>query len=133
MPAPEPYLHFAGTAKDALSFYHGVFGGELVLNTYADFNRDDGPADAIAHGILRGPVSLFAADVASGEETFHSKGLMFCLLGTSDPQTLRAWFAALAEGGTVLDDLQERAWGASDGQVLDRHGVRWLVGYEEET
>jgi PhnB protein len=115
-----------------LSFYHGVFGGELILNTYADFNRDDGPADAIAHGMLRGPVSLFAADTAPGEAAFHSQGLMFCLLGTSDPGTLRTWFAALAEGGTVLDDLQVRPWGASDGQVLDRYGLRWLVGYEKD-
>jgi PhnB protein len=130
MPAPEPYLHFAGTATDALAFYHGVFGGELILNTYGDFGRDDGPPDAIAHGMLRGPVSLFAADAAAGEETFHSTGLMFSLLGTSDPQTLRAWFTRLAEGGTVLDDLQERPWGATDGQVLDRYGVRWLVGFE---
>lgn len=133
MPAPVPYLHFPATANDALAFYHGVFGGELILNTYGDFNRHDGPADAIAHGILRGPVSLFAADAAPGEDTFHSSGLMFSLLGTSDPQTLRAWFAQLAEGGTVLDDLQERAWGATDGQVLDRYGVRWLVGFEEQT
>jgi PhnB protein len=133
MPAPEPYLHFPGTARDALAFYHGVFGGELILNTFAQFNRDDGPADAIAHGILRGPVSLFAADAAAGEETFHSRGLMFSLLGTSDEQTLRAWFAGLAEGGTVLDDLQERAWGATDGQLRDRYGVHWLVGFEPES
>jgi PhnB protein len=132
MPAPEPYLHFPGTAKDALVFYHRIFGGDLTLNTYGDFNRNDGPADAIAHGILRGPVSLFAADAAPGEDTFHSSGLMFSLLGTADAQTLRAWFARLADGGTVLDDLQARAWGATDGQVVDRYGVRWLVGFEGE-
>jgi PhnB protein len=132
MPAPEPYLQFPGTAKDALTFYHGVFGGGVILNTYGDFRRDDGPADAIAHGMLRGPVSLFAADAGRGEDTFHSSGLMFSLLGTSDPPTLRRWFAQLAEGGTVLDDLQQRPWGATDGQVLDRYGVRWLVGFEEQ-
>ena len=132
MPAPEPYLHFPGTAKEALTFYHGVFGGELFLNTYGDFNRDDGPADAIAHGILRGAVSLFAADVAPGQAAFQSSGLMFSLLGTSDPETLRAWFDRLAEGGTVVDDLQERAWGATDGQVLDRYGLHWLVGFEKD-
>jgi PhnB protein len=132
MPAPEPYLHFPGTARDALAFYHRIFGGDLTLNTYGDFNRNDGPADAIAHGILRGPVSLFAADAAPGEDTFHSSGLMFSLLGTADAQVLRGWFAQLAEGGTVLDDLQARAWGATDGQVVDRFGVRWLVGFEGE-
>ena len=33
-------------------------------------------------------------------------------------------------GGRVLDDLQKRPWGASDGQVIDRYGLRWLIGFE---
>jgi PhnB protein len=132
MPAPEPYLHFPGTAKEALTFYHGIFGGELILNTYGDFNRDDGPADAIAHGMVRGPVSMFASDTAPGQAAFQSSGLMFSLLGTSDPGTLRTWFARLAEGGTVIDDLQVRPWGATDGQVVDRYGLHWLVGFEKD-
>ena len=57
-----PYLHFPGTARGALSFSREVFGGELVLHTLAEFGRSDGPADAIAHGMLQGPVELFAAD-----------------------------------------------------------------------
>lgn len=130
MPAPEPYLLFPGTARAALAFYHEVFGGDLSLNSYGDFGRDDGPAESIAHGVLDGPVSLFAADTGTGEQSFSSTGLMFSLLGTADPQTLRAWFARLADGGTVVDDLQERPWGATDGQVRDRYGVLWLVGYE---
>jgi PhnB protein len=56
---------------------------------------------------------------------------MFSLLGTTSAATLRAWFAKLAEGGTILDELQERPWGATDGQVVDRYGVRWLVGFED--
>lgn len=47
-----PYLHFPGSARDALTFYRSVFGGELVLNSYSDFGRTDGPPDAIAHGML---------------------------------------------------------------------------------
>jgi PhnB protein len=56
---------------------------------------------------------------------------MFSLLGTTSAAGLRAWFAKLAEGGTILDELQERLWGATDGQVVDRYGVRWLVGFED--
>jgi PhnB protein len=131
MTAPTPYLHFDGRARDALSFYAGAFGGEVELHTFAEFGRDDGPGEAIAHGLLRGgPVDLYAADVAGGEEAFGARGLMFSLLGTAEPETLRGWFAALAEGGTVVDDLQERPWGASDGQVIDRFGVNWLIGFE---
>ena len=35
---------------------------------------------------------------------------------------LREWFSRLSKGGRVVDDLQARSWGASDGQVVDRFG-----------
>jgi len=28
-----------------------------------------------------------------------------------------------------MDELQTRPWGASDGQVIDRYGLHWLIGY----
>ena len=117
-----PYLHFAGDARDALTFYRDVFGGELVLNTLADFGRTDGPADAIAHGMLQGPVEVFGADAAQGDAP---------LALSAGSETLTSWFDALSVGGTVLDPLQERPWGAHDGQVTDRFGVTWLIGYED--
>lgn len=125
-----PYLSFAGTARQALTFYQEVFGGDLVLNTLADFGRDDGPADAIAHGMLQGPVELFASDATAGEASVRLEGVLFSLLGTADPDILEQWFAALSETGTEVDQLQKRPWGAHDGQVTDRFGVRWLIGYE---
>jgi PhnB protein len=130
MQGPKPYFLFAGTARRALEFYHGVFGGELQLHTFAEFGRSDGPADSIAHGVLTGDVALYAADTGGGEASFGSSGLFLALLGTASPDTLRGWFDALAEGGTVLDPLQERAWGDWDGQLQDQFGVTWLVGFE---
>ena len=125
-----PYLHFDGDARGALEFYRDVFGGELVINSYADFGREDGPADAVAHGMLQGPVELFASDAAPGEPTLELRGILFSLLGTAEPATLEEWFAALAEGGDVLDPLALRPWGDHDGQVRDRFGVAWLIGYQ---
>lgn len=126
-----PYLSFAGTAREALTHYHGVFGGELTLHTFADFGRSEGAPDAIAHGILQGPVELFGADAAGGDASFAAQGMLFSLLGTADPATLEEWFSALADGGLVIDALQKRPWGAHDGQVTDRFGLTWLVGYED--
>ena len=125
-----PYLSFPGTAREALTFYQEVFGGELVLNTLGDFGRDDGPAEAIAHGMLQGPVELFASDAAAGEPCVRLEGVLFALLGTSDPATLEEWFTALSDGGVDIDPLQARPWGDHDGQVTDRFGVRWLIGYQ---
>jgi PhnB protein len=126
-----PYLNLPGTAREALTFYGETFGCTVTAHTFEEFGRTDGPADAIAHGYLSdGPVILFAADAGEGEASLRSEGLMFSLLGTADPATLHAWFARLADGGRVVDDLQRRDWGAADGQVVDRFGVHWLVGYE---
>jgi PhnB protein len=130
MSAPVPYLFLPGTARAALEFYHGVFGGELALHTFAEFSREDGPPDAIAHGVLAGPVRLYASDAAGDERPLDAQGLSFALLGAADPDTLERWFAALADGGRVVDPLVARPWGAHDGTVVDRFGLRWLVGYE---
>ena len=129
---PTPYVLLPGTAREALTFYAGVFGGTLVLNTYDDFGRTDGPADAIAHGMLQGRVSFFAADASGDDTPLRTEGLMHSLLGAADPDTTRAWFTALSEGGVVVDDLQVRPWGASDGQVVDRFGMHWLLGFEPQ-
>lgn len=126
-----PYVSFPGTARNALSFYRDVFGGELVLHTFADFSRDDGPPDAIAHGILTGPVELFGADAGEQERPLALQGLLFSVLGTADPATLERWYAAMSKDGVADDPLQERPWGAHDGQVTDRFGIRWLIGYED--
>ena len=132
MTAPTPYLFFPGSAREALTFYGRVFGGAVRLHTLAEFGRTDGPPDAIAHGYLEdGPVALYAADaVGEGAAPLRLEGMFVALLGAASPPTLRAWFAALSEGGRVVDDLQVRPWGATDGQVVDRYGVPWLIGFE---
>jgi PhnB protein len=133
MSDPTPYLQLPGTAREALTFYGRVFECAVQLHIYAEFNRSDGPPDAIAHGYLTdGQVSLFASDVPEDQPSFRCEGMMLALLGTASPDVLRRWFDRLGEGGRVIDDLQSRPWGASDGQVVDRYGVHWLIGFEGE-
>lgn len=127
---PQIYVIFPGTAREALNFYADVFGGELALHTYEDFGRNDGPAGAIAHGTLGGVVALAGSDAAAGQATVRLEGIMLSLLGTAEPAVLHEWFDKLSVGGAVIDPLSPKPWGASDGQVIDRHGLHWLVGYE---
>jgi PhnB protein len=103
---------------------------ELSLYTYADFGRSDGPPDAIAHGVLTGTVAMAGSDAAAGERTVRFEGVMLSLLGTAEPEVLHGWFDQLAVAGEVVDPLAPKPWGASDGQVVDRHGLHWLIGYE---
>lgn len=125
-----PYLFFDGTAAEALTRYHEIFGGTLHLYDYQTLGRTDGPPEAIGHGMLIGDVELAAADAATGEPTLAMTGLRFSLLGTKDPGTLTQWFDELAQDGTITDPLQKRAWGDYDGTVVDKFGVSWLIGYQ---
>ena len=131
MANPTPYVLFPGTAREALTFYAEVFECAVELHTYAEFNRTDGPGHAVAHGLLRdGPVDLYAADVAGDELPVRAEGIMLALLGSAPPTDLARWFDRLSDGGHVIDGLQPRSWGATDGRVVDRFGLEWLIGYE---
>ena len=133
MSDPKPYISFPGNARQALGFYADVFGGDLQLNTNADFSNDAGPGDAIAHGVLSGGlVTLYGSDTSPGENPVRVEGLLFSLLGTAEPDVLHRWFDRLADGGAIVDPLAPKPWGASDGQVIDRYGIAWLIGYEAD-
>ncbi|AUZ88827.1 VOC family protein [Arthrobacter agilis] len=130
MSAPMIYISFPGNAREALGFYAGVFGGELSLASYKDHGRTDGPPEAVAHGVLSGVVSLAGSDTPEGDPSVRCEGLLLSLLGTSEPAVLHEWFDQLSVGGTAIDPLVQRPWDGADGQVTDRYGLRWLVGYE---
>lgn len=49
------YINFSGQAREALTFYHSVLGGELSVVTYADFQASDDPADA--HKLMHGSIT----------------------------------------------------------------------------
>jgi len=130
---PQIYVSFPGTARAALQFYAGIFGGQLTLHTYEDFGRTDGPRGAIAHGVLEGPISMAGSDAGEGQPALRVEGLMLSVLGAAEPDVLHRWFDDLANGeGEVLDPLATKPWGAVDGQVIDRYGFRWLIGYETQ-
>ena len=42
-----PYLGFRDTARQAMEFYHSVFGGELTVNTFGDLQMNEDPADHV--------------------------------------------------------------------------------------
>ena len=44
-----------------------------------------------------------------------------------EPETLRGWWAGLAEGGTVHDELSVKSWGDEFGALTDRFGIDWVM------
>ncbi|MHA7220333.1 VOC family protein [Arthrobacter sp. MDT1-48-3] len=132
MAAPLVYISFPGTAREALGFYADIFGGDLFPSSYENHGRIDGPPEAVDHGVLDGVVSLAGSDTPEGEPSVRCEGLLLSLLGTAEPAVLHEWFDKLSVGGSAIDPLMQRPWDGADGQVTDRHGLRWLIGYESK-
>jgi PhnB protein len=128
-----PYLNFNGNARQALQFYQSVFGGELNLNTFADFGGQGSPdADRIMHGQLDTDVgyTIMAADVPGSME-YHSMAGCSVSLSGDDGDALRGYWEKLAAGGTITMPMQKQSWGDEFGMCVDGFGVPWLVNISQ--
>jgi PhnB protein len=125
-----PYVNFKDDAREALEFYQSVFGGELNMSTFADFQSAQDPAenDLIMHGQLDGPngITLMAADTPKHVEYQAPAGISISLSGDDDA-TLRGYWDKLVDGGTVIEPLEVAPWGDAFGMLIDRYGITWLV------
>jgi PhnB protein len=127
-----PYLNFNGNARQALEFYAAVFGGELALNTFAQYGTEGPDADRIMHGQLETPAgyTIMAADVTSDMQYSAPAGFSVSLSG-DDGDALRGYYEQLAAGGTEIMPLQKQVWGDEFGMCTDQFGVNWLVNISQ--
>ena len=125
-----PYLGFRDPAKEAMEFYHSVFGGDLTLSTFAELQASDDPAeqDKIMHSMLttENGLTLMASDTPNSME--YSPGTNYSIsLSGDDEADLRGYWERLSDGGTVTMPLEKAPWGDSFGMCVDKYGVSWLV------
>lgn len=122
-----PYLNFADSARAAMEFYRDVFGGELTVMTFGDMGGE--PADGVMHAQLATPsgFTLMASDMPPGDAAPGATGPISISLSGDDEAELTGWFERLADGGTVLEPLQQQVWGDTFGMCTDRCGITWLV------
>ncbi|GAA4689027.1 VOC family protein [Nocardioides nanhaiensis] len=133
MPGLNPYLQLRGEAREALDFYHGVFGGEASAMTYADaggMGLPQGEQHLVMHASLdAGPqLRLMLADLTD-DAPDAPNGVIMLSGPADDGPTLTRWFEALADGGSVAVPLELAPWGDHYGQVTDRFGVSWMVDF----
>jgi PhnB protein len=125
-----PYLSFRDNARQAMEFYHSVFGGELSLNTFAEFHASDDPAeqDKIMHGMLEtgNDLVLMGADTPNSMD-YTPGGSISVSLSGDDEAVLRGYWDGLSSSGSVTMPLEKAPWGDTFGMCVDRFGVNWLV------
>ena len=131
-----PYLSFRDNAREAMTFYESVFGGELSISTFAEFHASADPSeqDKVMHSQLETPdgLVLMAADTPDGMEYRPQAGVSVSLSG-DDEARLRGYWERLSEGGNVVMPFEKAPWGATFGMCVDRFGTTWMVNVAAES
>lgn len=129
-----PHLNFRGDARTALEFYRSVFGGELVVITYADAQRVTDPAEA--KQVMWGQVlsdngfRIMAYDVPSHTEWAAGTIPFFVSVRGADADEIRGYWTKLADGATVQAPLAPAPWAPLYGMLTDKYGITWVLDVE---
>lgn len=126
-----PYLSFNGNARDAMDFYHSVFGGEVTRMSFSEMPDVPGynpaEADNVMHSelITDGGIALMCADSPSGMGEAGPNSSVS--LSGEDDAELRGYWDKLSGSGQVTVPLETAPWGDSFGMCVDGFGVPWMV------
>jgi PhnB protein len=124
-----PYLHFRSNAREAMSFYQSVFGGDLQLMPFGDMAHEPDERDLVMHGQVTSPsgLILMGSDTPKSMQLGPQGGFTVSLSG-DDETELRGYWDKLADRAqSIPQPLEKAPWGDTFGMLTDRFGTPWLV------
>jgi PhnB protein len=124
-----PYISFTNTAREAMSFYQEIFGGELNAMTFGDMGETGEIKDLIMHSQLTAPNGfiLMGSDSPSPEHPVTYGDNISISLAGSDADELRGYWEKLSDSAEIEVPLEKQMWGDEFGMLKDKFGVKWLV------
>ena len=124
----EAYLFFPGNTEEAMTFYQGVFGGDLKITRRGDVDPTAAESEKglVLNAALDGRAfTLRANDRADATNDVQTR--IELTIAGSEEDDLRRIFDALSDGGTVKAQLEKMFWGDIFGGLIDRFGIGWQV------
>lgn len=122
------YLSFAGSAREAMTFYQSVFGGELALHTFADFGMTDAPAEGVMHSELRADgFTVMGADAFTEPAGGWGRGRLHAAFMSDETERVQGFYDRFVEhGAEIVAPLEKQIWGDLYGELTDPWGVAWM-------
>lgn len=126
-----PYVSFTDNAREAMTFYQTVFGGELTLSTFGEMHASEDPnvVDLIMHSVLTTGTgfTLMASDTSNRMARDEGTEISISVSGDAeDEQSLRTAWAAMSDGAEITMPLETAMWGDTFGMLTDRFGLHWM-------
>ncbi len=129
------YLTFSGNCREAMTFYHECFGGELSLQTIGDTSGAARLPFRMQNYVLQarlrlGQYSLIGTDMA--EESGLKRGnAISILVECNSGKEIQDCFKYLSSGGKVQYPIELTREGDLFGALTDKFGNQWLLNFSE--
>ena len=127
----QPYLFFEGRCEEAIEFYRGALGAEVMMLMRFKDSPDPGmvapgTGDKVMHASFRiGETTVLASDGrCQGAPSFQGFALSLTVPNEAEAERL---FGALGDGGQVQMPMTKTFFSPRFGMVADRFGVSWMV------
>ena len=127
-----PYIAFKGNCREAIEFYKGALGAEvLFVQTVGESPMSNmGPAENIMHCTIRvGGSTIMMCDDPSPQPG-ATGGNISLAIGVDEADRAKQIFDSLAQGGSISMPLAKTFWAEAFGMLTDRFGIKWMVNCE---
>ncbi len=125
------HINFRGNARQALAFYHEVFGGQLSLVSNQEAGADHTPEEA--NQIIWGQVAdgrgirVMGFDVPSSMPWNPGQNAFFVAVEADTAERVAKHWGTLSDGATIVQALAPAPWSPLYGMLKDRFGVLWSL------
>ena len=133
------YLNFEGNTEAAFNFYKSVFGTEFVngIMRHGDVPLGEGqpaPSDDVKKLVMNVQLPILGGHLLMGTDVTEDMGFKLtagnnfsiCLQPDTRAEADKL-FAALSEGGTIEQAMQDMFWGDYWGALVDKFGIQWMI------
>ncbi|MHB1345506.1 MAG: VOC family protein [Thermoleophilia bacterium] len=120
-------LMFTGQAEKAIGFYTGLFAESSVDFIQRYGPEFPGPEGQVVHARFRLNGQLVVAMDSPVEHAFTFTPSTSFFVPCADAEEVDRLYAALAEGGSVLMELDSYPFASRYAWVQDRFGVSWQL------
>jgi PhnB protein len=127
------HVNFTGNAKEALEFYHSIFGGDIILAPYGDVEASQSAtqSEQIAWGQVQAPngFHIMAYDVQDSLPYAAGENAFYVSLRSTETEEIEKLGNALvkSDGVTIHVPFGPSVFSPLYGKLTDRFGVTWII------
>ncbi len=120
-----PHLWFDNKAREAATFYAGLFDTSGITASAVFRNTPSGDTEVIRFNLAGQPFEAISAG-----PYFAFNPSISLMVSLESAEKVDALWRALSEGGTALMPLDEYPFGPRYGWIQDRYGLSWQLMLE---